>query len=134
MLAQIAREALVRDLATRLTADFARNLDRQLSGATRGELSKQARSVCGLTLIFDVLRMRARRIANRRVELAEAGKLFLEEASEILSRVDTAAALARRIHRLAVSKRCPDGRASTSFVVVLESNQAARILPRKSST
>ena len=65
MLAQIAREGLVRDLATRLTADFARNLGRQLSGATGSESSKQARSVNGLTLIFDILRIRARRIANR---------------------------------------------------------------------
>jgi aerobic carbon-monoxide dehydrogenase small subunit len=65
MLAQIAREGLVRDLATRLTADFARNLDQELSGVTGSELSRQARSVNGLTLIFDVLRMRARRIANR---------------------------------------------------------------------
>ncbi len=65
MLAQIAREGLVRDLATRLTADFARNLGRQLSGETGSEFSKQAISVNGLTLIFDVLRIRARRIANK---------------------------------------------------------------------
>jgi DNA-binding transcriptional LysR family regulator len=37
--------------------------------------------------------------SNRRVELTDAGKLFLKEASEILSRVDSAAALAGRIHR-----------------------------------
>jgi DNA-binding transcriptional LysR family regulator len=37
--------------------------------------------------------------SNRRVELTDAGKLFLKEASEILSKVDSAAALAGRIHR-----------------------------------
>jgi DNA-binding transcriptional LysR family regulator len=37
--------------------------------------------------------------SNRRVELTGAGKLFLKEASEILSKVDNAAALAERVHR-----------------------------------
>lgn len=37
--------------------------------------------------------------SNRRVELTEAGKLFLKEASEILAKVDSAAALAERMHR-----------------------------------
>jgi DNA-binding transcriptional LysR family regulator len=37
--------------------------------------------------------------SNRRVELTNAGKVFLKEASEILERVDSAAALAERIHR-----------------------------------
>src|ERR1700709_1016507 len=37
--------------------------------------------------------------SNRRVQLTEAGRLFLKEASEILSKVDSAAALAERIHR-----------------------------------
>src|SRR5882724_11442976 len=37
--------------------------------------------------------------SNRRVELTDAGKLFLKEASEILSKVDSAAALAGRMHR-----------------------------------
>ncbi|MET3840653.1 LysR substrate-binding domain-containing protein [Bradyrhizobium sp. OAE829] len=37
--------------------------------------------------------------SNRRVELTEAGKLFLKEASDILGRVDSAAALAQRMHQ-----------------------------------
>ena len=37
--------------------------------------------------------------SNRRVELTGAGKLFLKEANEILSKVDSAAALAERVHR-----------------------------------
>jgi DNA-binding transcriptional LysR family regulator len=36
---------------------------------------------------------------NRRVELTNAGKLFLKEALDILGKVDSAAALAERIHR-----------------------------------
>jgi carbon-monoxide dehydrogenase small subunit len=50
-LAQIAREGLVRDLAKRLTAEFARNLGASLSGA-RPEPPKQLN---GLALAFDVL-------------------------------------------------------------------------------
>lgn len=37
--------------------------------------------------------------SNRRVELTEAGKLFLKEATEILGKVDSAATLAGRLHR-----------------------------------
>jgi DNA-binding transcriptional LysR family regulator len=37
--------------------------------------------------------------SNRRVELTNAGSLFLKEAVEILGKVDSAAALAERIHR-----------------------------------
>lgn len=37
--------------------------------------------------------------SNRRVELTGAGKLFLKEATEILAKVDNAAALAERMHR-----------------------------------
>jgi DNA-binding transcriptional LysR family regulator len=37
--------------------------------------------------------------SNRRVELTNAGTLFLREASEIIRKVDSAAALAERVHR-----------------------------------
>src|SRR5712671_1198767 len=37
--------------------------------------------------------------SNRRVELTNAGKLFLKEALEILCKVERAAALAQRIHQ-----------------------------------
>jgi aerobic carbon-monoxide dehydrogenase small subunit len=56
MLAQIAREGLVRDLAARLTADFARNLERRLSGATEGGPAQPAKSIDGVALLFDQLR------------------------------------------------------------------------------
>jgi len=51
-LAQIAREGLVRDLAKRLTAEFARNLGLSLSGAT----PEQPRQLNGLTVAFDLLK------------------------------------------------------------------------------
>lgn len=37
--------------------------------------------------------------SNRRVELTEAGRLFFQEACEILQKVDGAASLAERVHR-----------------------------------
>jgi carbon-monoxide dehydrogenase small subunit len=56
MLAQVGRPGLVRDLAARLIAEFARNLDRRLSGtppreATSAELN-------GMALVFGLLRAR----------------------------------------------------------------------------
>jgi carbon-monoxide dehydrogenase small subunit len=51
-LAQIAREGLVRDLAKRLTAEFARNLGSSLSGAA----PEQPKSLNGLALAFDLLK------------------------------------------------------------------------------
>jgi aerobic carbon-monoxide dehydrogenase small subunit len=51
-LAQIAREGLVRDLAKRLTAEFARNLSSSLSGTT----PEQPKSLNGFALAFDVLK------------------------------------------------------------------------------
>jgi aerobic carbon-monoxide dehydrogenase small subunit len=51
-LAQIAREGLVRDLAKRLTAEFARNLGSSLSGTA----PEQPKSLNGLVLAFDLLK------------------------------------------------------------------------------
>jgi aerobic carbon-monoxide dehydrogenase small subunit len=51
-LVQIAREGLVRDLAKRLTAEFARNLGLSLSGVA----PEQPKPLNGLALIFDLLR------------------------------------------------------------------------------
>jgi aerobic carbon-monoxide dehydrogenase small subunit len=65
MLAQIAREGLVRELATRLTADFARNLDRHLSGVRPDRQAKATRSLNGISLLIDLLRARARRALQR---------------------------------------------------------------------
>jgi carbon-monoxide dehydrogenase small subunit len=51
-LAQIAREGLVRDLAKRLTAEFARNLGSGLSGT----LPEHPKSLNGFALAFDLLK------------------------------------------------------------------------------
>src|ERR1700730_5693988 len=64
MLAQIAREGLVRDLAARLTADFARNLDRHLSGI-RQDGSAGRQDLNGVSLLINLLRARARNAIRR---------------------------------------------------------------------
>lgn len=65
MLAQIAREGLVRDLAARLTADFARNLDLHLSGVGSDGSAKRSQSLNGVLLLIDVLRTRACKVLRR---------------------------------------------------------------------
>jgi carbon-monoxide dehydrogenase small subunit len=65
MLAQIAREGLVRDLAARLTADFARNLDRHLSGVRSEGAAAQAQDLNGVSLLIDFLRVRTRKVIRR---------------------------------------------------------------------
>jgi carbon-monoxide dehydrogenase small subunit len=61
MLAQIAREGLVRDLAARLTVEFARNLERQLSGTPPGE----AQNLNGVSLLLGLLGVRVRKTLRR---------------------------------------------------------------------
>jgi carbon-monoxide dehydrogenase small subunit len=61
MLAQIAREGLVRDLAARLTADFARNLDRHLSGIRQDG----SQTLNGVSLMINLFRARAREAIRR---------------------------------------------------------------------
>ncbi len=61
ILAQIAREGLVRDLAKRLTAEFSRNLGASLSGA----LPEQQRPLNGVMLAFDLLKKAASRAFRR---------------------------------------------------------------------
>lgn len=56
MLAQIAREGLVRGLAARLTTEFARNLALQLSGKAASTPTRQTKSIDGVALLFDQLR------------------------------------------------------------------------------
>jgi carbon-monoxide dehydrogenase small subunit len=58
MLAQIARDGLVRDLAARLTADFARNLDRHLSGDQTAAMAEGRQELNGMTMLIDILRKR----------------------------------------------------------------------------
>ena len=65
MLAQIARDGLVRDLAARLTADFARNLDRHLSGAPVDGTAEGSQNLNGVSLLLDLLRRRAQKTIRR---------------------------------------------------------------------
>jgi carbon-monoxide dehydrogenase small subunit len=65
MLAQIAREGLVRDLAARLTAEFARNLERQLSGSPPDGSAAGAQNLNGVSLLMGLLGMRARKALRR---------------------------------------------------------------------
>jgi carbon-monoxide dehydrogenase small subunit len=65
MLAQIAREGLVRDLAGRLTADFAGNLNRHLSGAAPDRSAEASLNLNGVSLLIGLLRTRARKALQR---------------------------------------------------------------------
>ena len=64
MLAQIGRSGLVRDLATRLIAQFAENLDRKLSGGASASIAPAA-ELNGISLVVGLLRDRAARLLRR---------------------------------------------------------------------
>lgn len=63
MLAQVGRAGLVRDLAARLIAEFAGNLDRRLSGASSVDIG--AAELNGMALVIGSLRARATRWLGR---------------------------------------------------------------------
>jgi carbon-monoxide dehydrogenase small subunit len=63
MLAQVGRPGLVRDLAARLIAEFAGNLDRRLSGTSHGGAT--VAELNGMALVFSLLRARAARWVGR---------------------------------------------------------------------
>lgn len=66
LLAQVGRPGLVRDLARRLVADFAANLDRHMSGtAPREPVSSE---LSGWSMVSEVLRARLARIFGGRSE------------------------------------------------------------------
>jgi carbon-monoxide dehydrogenase small subunit len=65
MLAQIARDGLVRDLAARLTADFARNLDRHLSGHRPSGARAGQEDLDGVSLLTGLLRQRVMKAIRR---------------------------------------------------------------------
>jgi carbon-monoxide dehydrogenase small subunit len=64
MLAQIARPGLVRDLASRLTAEFAHNLERRLAGVAP-DSAATTKDLNGAALLIDLLRARARDFLRR---------------------------------------------------------------------
>ena len=63
MLAQVGRAGLVRDLAARLIAEFAGNLDRRLSGTSPADAA--AAELNGMALVFGLLRARIARWLGR---------------------------------------------------------------------
>ena len=63
MLAQVGRPGLVRDLAARLIAEFADNLDRRLSGASTPATAPA--ELNGMSLVFGLLRARVARWFGR---------------------------------------------------------------------
>jgi len=65
MLAQIARDGLVRDFAARLTADFARNLDRHLSGVPVGATAEGSQNLNVVSMLIGLLRVRALKAVRR---------------------------------------------------------------------
>ena len=65
VLAQLARPGLVRDLAARLTADFARNLERRLAGVAPDGPAATAHALNVAALLIDLLHARARDFLRR---------------------------------------------------------------------
>lgn len=67
MLAQVGRSGLVRDLAARLVAEFAANLDRRLSGDTASAPVSASASadLNGVSLVLGLLRERAMHVVRR---------------------------------------------------------------------
>jgi carbon-monoxide dehydrogenase small subunit len=65
MLAQIARPGLVRDLAARLTAGFARNLEGRLAGVAPDSPTTATQGLNGAALLIDLLRARIRDFIRR---------------------------------------------------------------------
>jgi carbon-monoxide dehydrogenase small subunit len=65
MLAQVGRPGLVRDLAARLIAEFASNLDRRLPGTSPGDAVAAPADLNGMSLVFGLLRARVARWFGR---------------------------------------------------------------------
>jgi carbon-monoxide dehydrogenase small subunit len=65
MLAQIAREGLVRDLAARLIEDFAGNLDRLLSGTAPAGPDRSSQALNGFAVLAGLLGTRAGKLFSR---------------------------------------------------------------------
>jgi aerobic carbon-monoxide dehydrogenase small subunit len=65
ILAQLARDGLVRDLVGRLTADFARNLDRHLSGIGQDISAAGSHDLNGVSLLINLVQARTRKALRR---------------------------------------------------------------------
>jgi carbon-monoxide dehydrogenase small subunit len=65
ILAQIARDGLVRDVATRLTADFALNLGRHLAGDRLSGTTQAPQELNAVSLLIGLLRARVHKSVRR---------------------------------------------------------------------
>jgi carbon-monoxide dehydrogenase small subunit len=65
LLAQVAREGLIRDLASRLIAEFAHNLERRLSGARGSASAGPTKSLKAIALMLGLLRTRVRDLVRK---------------------------------------------------------------------
>jgi aerobic carbon-monoxide dehydrogenase small subunit len=74
MLAQFARPGLVRDLVSRMTADFAHNLERALSGSLSGDHASDEPALNGFAVLGDILRHQVRRFFRRLIGGSASGK------------------------------------------------------------
>jgi aerobic carbon-monoxide dehydrogenase small subunit len=74
MLAQFARPGLVRDLVERMTTDFARNLERALSGASSDNHASGEPVLNGFAVLGDVLRQRVRHFFRRLIGGSSSGE------------------------------------------------------------
>jgi carbon-monoxide dehydrogenase small subunit len=72
VLAQFARPGLVRDLAERMTAEFARNLERTLAGASSGDQAPG--ELNGFAVLGDMLRHRVRHFFRRLIGGSASGE------------------------------------------------------------
>jgi aerobic carbon-monoxide dehydrogenase small subunit len=72
VLAQFARPGLVRDLVELMTADFARNLERTLSGAPSGD--RASGDLNGFAVLGDMLRHRLRHFFRRLIGGSASGE------------------------------------------------------------
>jgi len=74
VLAQFARPGLVRDLVERMTADFARNLARALSGSSSGNHASDKPALNGFAMLGDMLRQRLRHVFRRLIGGSASGE------------------------------------------------------------
>src|SRR5216684_4053562 len=74
MLAQFARPGLVRDLVERMTADFARNLERAISGSPSDDHASGEPVLDGFAVLGDVLRERVRHFFRRLIGGSSSGE------------------------------------------------------------
>ncbi len=74
VLAQFARPGLVRDLVSRMTADFARNLERALAGSPSEAYAPAEPALNGLEVLRELLWRRVRHVFRRLIGGSSSGE------------------------------------------------------------